>query len=197
MSGKSKLLSCASAPTRRPLRHLVALVAMGGAAFAGGVGTSALAQKAAPARSVDLFMRQANSLHANTCAPLYATLGKLAVVGTSYSLRTQADRAAPGAQGMQGTAGMTYDLPDLKGQAAALVSAAPVGNRCEGQFVRVVPFQVSCAEAFRSFPNGSKPIGTLSGVPLYDLGSNRGQAMMITSGATCVVVSIVQGQQKL
>lgn len=91
---------------------------------------------------------------------------------------------------------MTYNLSDLKGQAAAVVSVSPVQNGCEGQFVRVVPFQSDCGQVLQKLPAGSKSIGNMSGVPLYDLGGNRGQALMISSGKTCVVVSIVRGQQQ-
>lgn len=112
-------------------------------------------------------------------------------------MRTEVDRAAPDAHAVKGTVGMTYNLPDVKGQAAALVSAAPVGGKCEGQFVRIVPFHVNCSQVLRDFPSGSKPVGNLSGVPLYQLGGNGGQALTIPSGETCIVVSIVQGQQTL
>ncbi|GGB89859.1 hypothetical protein GCM10011494_05270 [Novosphingobium endophyticum] len=156
----------------------------------------AAAGKASEAKP-DLFAQQAGQLRANACAGLYSALGNGAVAGSTYTLRTEADPAAPDAHTVQGTVGMTYNLPDAKGQAAALVSAAPVGNRCEGQFVRVVPFQTGCSQVLRDFPEGSRPIGNLSGVPLYQLGGNGGQVLTIPSGETCVVISIVQGQQQL
>lgn len=145
----------------------------------------------------DLFAQQAGQLRANTCAGLYAALGNGAVQGSTYTLRTEVDPAAPAARPVQGMVGMAYNLPDVKGQAAAIVSAAPVGDRCEGQFVRVVPFQVNCSQVLRDFPAGSKPISNLTGVPLYQLSGNGGQALTIPSGETCIVVSIVQGQQQL
>jgi hypothetical protein len=145
----------------------------------------------------DLFFEQARQLRANTCAGLYAALGNSAVEGSTYTLRTEADSGAPEARPLQGTVGMAYKLPDVKGQAAALVSAARVGDKCEGQFVRIVPFQVNCSQVLRDFPAGSKPISNLSGVPLYQLGGNGGQALTIPTGETCIVVSIVRGQQRL
>lgn len=174
-------------------------------ALASGFAQPALASQAAARKSSDqiataksdLFLQQAGELRANTCAALYAALGNAAAEGSTYAVRTEANRAAPDDHAVQGTVGMTYNLPDVKGQAAALVSAAPVGNKCEGQFVRIVPFQVSCSQVLRDFPAGSKPIGDLSGVPFYQLGGEGGQALTIQSGGTCVVVSIVQGQQKL
>jgi hypothetical protein len=154
------------------------------------------AGKTSAAKS-DLFSEQARQLRANTCAGLYAALGNSAVEGSTYTLRTEADSGAPEARPLQGTVGMTYKLPDVKGQAAALVSAARVGDKCEGQFVRIVPFQVNCSQVLRDFPAGSKPIGNLSGVALYRLGGNGGEALTIPNGETCIVVSIVRGQQRL
>ena len=147
--------------------------------------------------TADLFTQQAGQVRASTCAGLYAALGNAATAGSAYTLRTEADRDAPNVHPVQGTVGMTYDLPDMRGRAAALVSVAPVGNTCEGQFVRVVPFAVNCSQVLRDFPAGSKPVGDLSGVPFYQLGGGGGQALTIPNGENCVVISIVQGQQQL
>lgn len=196
-------LNCGCAPSSgesiyRSGRLTIAL------ALASSVPAQALAAEAAPrqapdgrAAQSDLFSQQASQLRVSTCASLYSALGNGAVTGSTYTLRTDANRAEPNSRPVQGTVGMTYNLPDVKGPAAALVSVAPVGNKCEGQFVRVVPFQVSCSQVLRDFPAGSKLVGNLSGVPFYQLGGNGGQAMTIPSGETCVVVSIVQGQQQL
>lgn len=146
----------------------------------------------------DLFSQQAAQLRVSACTGLYATLGNAAAAGSSYAVRTEADRTAPNTRPVRGAVGMTYNLPNMKGQAAALISAAPVvGNKCEGQFVRVAPFQIGCSQILRDFPAGSKLIGNLSGVPLYQLGGAGGQALAIPSGENCIVVSVVQGQQQL
>ena len=167
--------------------------------------TPALASEASSAKSSvkttaaqsDLFSQQAGQLQVHACAGLYAVLGNAATQGSSYTVRTETDQTTPNTRPVHGTVGMTYNLPNMKGQAAALVSAAPAGNRCEGQFVRIAPFQINCGQILRDFPAGSKLIGNLSGVPLYQLGGAGGQALTIPSGETCVVVSIVQGQQQL
>jgi hypothetical protein len=150
-----------------------------------------------PADKSDLFSQQTDRLGANSCARLYSALGRGAVAGSNFTVRTEADRGAPNAHAVNGTAVMIYNLPAVKGPAAALVAVTPIGDRCEGQFVRIVPFQVSCSQVLRDFPAGTKPIGDLSGVPLYQLGGGGGQALTIPSGQTCIVVSIVQGQQTL
>lgn len=188
-----------SAGENNLLRKLAIILALVSA-----VPAPALAAGASPARpsdkmagKSDVFSQQAGELRANSCAGLYAALGNAAVMGSNYAVRTEANRATPNAHAVQGAVGMTYNLPNMKGQAAALVSAAPVGNKCEGQFVRVVPFQIGCNQILRDFPAGSKLIGNLSGVPLYQLGDAGGQALTISSDKSCIVVSVVQGQQQL
>jgi hypothetical protein len=91
---------------------------------------------------------------------------------------------------------MTYALPELRGQAAGVLVAAPTATGCEGQFVRVAPFQQSCGAVIRLLPPGSEHERDLSGVGLYRLGGNRGEAMFISSGSGCVVVSIINGAQR-
>ena len=68
------------------------------------------------------------------------------------------------------------------------IAAALAG--CEGLMVRVTPFQKSCQEVVALFPEGSTLAANLSGVPLYNLGGNQGQAMLVSSGATCVVTCL-------
>ena len=92
---------------------------------------------------------------------------------------------------------MAYDLPDLKGEAASIVVAAPVADGCEGHFVRIAPFQKPCPQDLRNLPAGSALVSDLSQVPLYQLGGNQGQALLISSGAGCVVVTITEGRQRL
>lgn len=189
----------ASAEGAKLSRKLVIILALFSAAPA-----PALPSQASPAKpsdkmaaKSDMFSQQAGELRANTCAGLYTALGKAAVMGSNYAVRTEANRTTPNAHSVQGTVGMTYNLPNMKGQAAAFVSAAPVGDKCEGQFVRVAPFRIGCDQILRDFPAGSKLIGNLSGVPLYQLGGAGGQALTISSDKNCIVVSVVQGQQQL
>ncbi|MGR4865704.1 hypothetical protein [Caulobacter sp. LARHSG274] len=143
----------------------------------------------APA-NVEVFRDQANKVGARSCAGLYEALGLAVTRGAAYSVKTEADKAAPDAHLVQGVLGMTYDLPDLKGAAGGVVLAAPGGGGCEGYLVRVAPFQKPCAEVVSLLPAGSTAGQSLSGVWRYQLGGAQGQALMIPSGASCVVVTL-------
>lgn len=176
--------------TRRPKRRLTAVAAMVGVAFAGGAGVSALAQQAAPA-ATSLFQEQAGKLGARKCASLYAALGQGMTQGAAYTLKTETSKEAPDAHMMQGMVGMSYNLPDLKGPAGGIVLATPMPQGCEGYMVRVAPFQKTCTEVLRLLPAGSVEEQRLSGVPQYRLGGNQGQALVIPSGSSCVVVTLV------
>lgn len=147
--------------------------------------------------SAKVFTDQAGKFGAQKCAGLYSALGDLVSRGAAYSVRTEANREAPDAHIIQGAVGMTYNLPELKGQAAGMVFAAPVAQGCEGQLVRVAPLQRSCQQVIKELPAGSAATANLSGVPLYQLGGNRGQVLMIASGAGCVVVTVNMASQKL
>lgn len=164
--------------------------------FAGGAGVSALAQQAAAPSGANLFQDQATKLGARQCAALYAALGQSVIQGAAFTVKTETNKEAPDAHIVQGVVGMTYNLPDLKGQAGGIVLAAPAAKGCEGYLVRVAPFQKPCAEMARSLPAGSVGEQTLSGVAQYRLGGNQGQALMIPNGSACVVVTLAGMTQR-
>lgn len=151
----------------------------------------------ATATGARVFSEQANKLGAQKCARLYSVLGDLVSQGADYAVRTETNKQAPDAHVVQGTIGMTYNLPDLKGKAAGLVFATPSANGCEGHFVRIAPFQKPCQQVVKDLPAGSISATDLSGVPVYQLGGGQGQALMIASGASCVVVTVTPGSQTL
>lgn len=185
-----------NARTGRPKRHLTALAAMGGLLFAGGAGVSAVAQRAASPAAASPFQEQAGKLGARKCASLYAALGQGLTQGAAFAVKTEADKTSPDAHIVQGVVGMTYNLPDLKGQAGGAVLAAPGAQGCEGYMVRVAPFQKPCGEMVRALPAGSAGEQMLSGVAQYRLGGNQGQALMIPSGPGCVVVTLAGMTQR-
>ena len=150
---------------------------------------AAAAAAKAPA-NVEVFREQANKVGARSCADLYEALGQGLTHGATFSVKTEADKAAPDAHLVQGVLGMTYDLPNLKGAAGGVVVAAPGEGGCEGYMVRVAPFQKPCAEVVRFLPAGSTAGQALSGVWRYQLAGNQGQALMIPSGDACVVVTL-------
>ena len=155
---------------------------------------SASAVSSAPATSASTFSAEAGKLGVRQCANLYSALGAMVSLGSNYAVLTQAEPSAPDAHGVQGVVGMTYSGPDHNGQAAGVILAAPVGNVCEGQVIRVAPFERPCADTLALLPAGSNPVGSLSGVPLYDLG-NQGQALLVSSGSSCVVVTVARAAE--
>lgn len=171
---------------------IIALLAGSGPAITADAKQPPAAKAAAPA---NVFRDEAARLGALRCAKLFSVLGQTVSNGSAYAVQTQTERAAPDGHGVQGVVGMTYDTPDYRAQAAGVVMAAPVGDRCEGQLVRVAPFQRACKDVVALLPAGSKAAGNLSGVPLYDLGGNQGQAMLVPSGGTCVVVTVARGAE--
>lgn len=150
---------------------------------------AAAAATAAPANAA-VFRDQANKVGARNCANLYEALGQGLTRGTAFSVKTEADKTAPDAHLVQGVVGMTYDLPDLKGSAGGVLLAAPAAEGCEGYLVRVVPFQKPCAEVINLLPAGSTAGAALASAWRYQLAGTQGQALMIPSGSTCVVVTL-------
>jgi hypothetical protein len=116
--------------------------------------------------------------------------------GAAYAVKTETNKDSPDAHMVQGLVGMTYNLADLKGPAGGIVLAAPAAQGCEGYLVRVAPFQKPCSDVVRSMPAGTVEEQNLSGVPQYRLGGNQGQALMIPSGAGCVVVTVFGATQR-
>jgi len=127
-----------------------------------------------------------------TCANLFATLGQALTAGSTYAVQTQWDNTSPDTHAVQAVAGMSYNLPDYKTQAAGVVFASPVGQTCEGGFVRVAPFQRSCQEVAGTLPKGSLPADNLSNTMLFNLANNGGQALLVPTGNTCIVVSVAR-----
>ncbi|MCW4461507.1 hypothetical protein OK349_07285 [Sphingomonas sp. BT-65] len=165
------------------------------AVLAGSGQVVAQSQQAAKAPAANVFQEQAGKLGVRRCANLFAALGNTVSNGAAYTVVTQAGGAAAVADGhgVQGVVGMAYNTPGYAAQAAGVVIAAPVGTKCEGQLVRVAPFQRACKDVVGQLPAGSTAAGSLSGVPLYILGGNQGQAMLISSGNSCVVVTVARG----
>ncbi|MBW8849133.1 MAG: hypothetical protein JF600_00005 [Xanthomonadales bacterium] len=168
------------------------LASLGTVFLAGNV--AATPQAAPPqAKPANPFQAQAGQLGVRKCANLFSALGQTVALGSDYSGQVQAEKAAPDAHGVVGVVGMTYKTAAYNSQAAGVVVATPVGTKCEGQLVRVAPFQRACKDVLSLLPAGSTAAGSLSGVPLYNLGGNQGQAMLIASGPACVVVTVARG----
>lgn len=182
-------------------RHLIttafAMMLAGGLAPVGVAAAAAQSGQPAeaPAPSANPFPAEASKLGVQRCANLYSALGQTVSFGSDYAVLTQTEPSAPDAHAVQGLVGITYSGPDHNGQAAGIVLAAPVGDSCEGQMIRVAPFQRSCADTLSLLPAGSTTAGQLSGVPLYELGGNQGQALLVSSGTSCVVVTVARAAE--
>lgn len=144
------------------------------------------------AASKNPFLAHVSQAGVRTCANLFATLGQALTAGSTYAVQTQWDNTSPDTHAVQAVAGMSYDLPDYKTQAAGVVFASPVGQTCEGGFVRVAPFQKSCQEVAGTLPKGSVLADNLSNTMLFNLANNGGQALLVPTGNTCIVVSVAR-----
>ena len=148
----------------------------------------AQAQPAAPASNA--FRDHARQAGVARCANLYEALGQTLTAGSTYAVNSQWSDEAPDAHAVQGVVGMNYNLSDYKTQAAGVVVAAPAAQGCEGNMVRVAPFQQPCAQVVARLPQGSAQVATLAGTPLYQLGGNAGQVLLVPNGNGCIVVSV-------
>lgn len=171
------------------------------AALAGlaGAMTEAAAQ-AAPANAQQnaaaTFQKQAADLGIKSCANLFAALGDSLTRGTTYASNAATQKDAPNDHAAQAVVGMRYDTPNYKGQSAGVVFTSPTKTGCEGGLVRVAPFPQSCPDVVKQLPQGSTLATTLSGTPLYNLGGNQGQALLVPSGNSCVVVTVASAMDR-
>lgn len=154
---------------------------------------AAAQSQTAEAAGGNAFLAQADQLGVRQCAGVFAGLGNALTFGSSYTVRAQAQEEDPDAHAAHGLVGMTYADPTYSGQAVGVVMAAPVGQGCEGQMVRVAPFQQSCRDVVDLLPAGSVLSDDLSGVWLYDLPDNEGQAMLVPGPGSCVAVTVIGG----
>ncbi len=138
------------------------------------------------------FEKHANQAGVRTCAKVFAALGQALTLGTTYTEQTQWNTSSPDTHPVQAIAGMTYDLPDYKAQAAGVVFASPIGQGCEGGFVRVAPFQKTCQDIVQTLPKGSVLADNLSNSMLFNLANDGGQALLVPTGNACVVVSVAR-----
>ncbi|WEX75351.1 hypothetical protein PYH37_000749 [Sinorhizobium numidicum] len=138
------------------------------------------------------FQKHANQAGVHTCAKVFAALGEALTLGSTYTEQTQWNTSSPDTHPVQAIAGMTYDLPDYKAQAAGVVFASPIGQGCEGGFVRVAPFQRTCQEIVQTLPKGSVLADNLSNTMLFNLANDGGQALLVPTGNACVVVSVAR-----
>lgn len=143
----------------------------------------------------NLFARHAADAGVATCQGMYAMLGDALTEGGRYMVKTEMASSNPNLHSLQGLVGLQYqNQGNNNGSAAGIVFAAPTptGQNCEGTMVRVVPFAQNCQVAANLLPQGSRQGEALSGVPTFTM-PNGGHVMLLPSGNSCVVLSVVRG----
>lgn len=142
------------------------------------------------------FLQHAKKAGLQSCSTLYPVLGALLTTGTQYNVQSIWNNEAADKHAVQALVGMNYASQGYNGPAAGIVFAAPVASGCEGTMVRVAPFTASCMDIAAKFSNGSKLINTLGQVQLYELGDEGGDAMLLPTGNSCVVISVASAAGK-
>lgn len=127
-----------------------------------------------------------------TCGVVFPALGHLVTEGSKYAIQSQWDEQAPKGRSLQTISGQEYDSDSYKGKAVGVVFASSAEETCEGSMVRVAHFDQSCQDVVRLLPEGSGRQAELSGIPLYRLGDSGGQAMLLSAGRACIVVSVAR-----
>lgn len=136
------------------------------------------------------FLAHSKQAGLSACSNVYPILGQLLTSGAKYNVVSEWNQQAADQHPIQGLVGLDYDTQNYTGLAGGIVMAAPNGTDCEGAMVRVAPLPTSCANVPATLPQGSNIANTLGRVSLYTLAGNGGQALLVPSGETCVVVSI-------
>jgi hypothetical protein len=154
--------------------------------------TEMQASAAEPAPSVGPFLVRMQDAGIKTCSGIFDTLGKALTDGSSFMVQTQWAKTDPDSQPLQAVVGMNFSTQGFSGPASGVVFASPVGSGCAGNMVRIAPFPQDCQAASALLPKGSTQAAVLSGIPVFNLPQNGGQAMLMPAGQGCIAVSVLQ-----
>lgn len=135
------------------------------------------------------FLTHTKQAGLSACSNVFPILGQLLTNGAKYNIVSEWNQQAPDQHPIQALVGLDYESQSYTGPAGGVVMAAPNGTDCEGAMVRVAPLPMACSNVPATLPEGSKIANTLGKVSLYTLAGNAGQALLVPSGETCVVVS--------
>ena len=141
------------------------------------------------------FLQHTKQAGLQACSGVFPVLGQLLTSGAQYSIQSSWNNQTPDKHAVQALVGMDYATADYNASAAGIVFAAPTGSACEGAMVRVAPYARPCADIPSLLEQGSKLVNTLGKVMVYELAGNRGNAMLVPTGDSCVVVSVAQAAQ--
>lgn len=161
-------------------------------AVAGMVGEamSGHADAAAPALPDSPFVQHVKQAGLKACSNVFPVLGQMLTNGTKYEVQSSWNNHGGAPQTIQSLVGMTYATNQYRGPAAGVVFAAPSGSGCGGAMVRVVPFAASCAQIPALLPAKSVLANDFGQVAIYNLPGDGGQALLLPSGQSCVVISV-------
>ncbi|RWC47865.1 MAG: hypothetical protein EOS55_13370 [Mesorhizobium sp.] len=155
-----------------------------------GSATAAQAETATPALPDTPFLEHVKQAGVQACSTVYPVLGQILTTGTKYSVKSLWNDQAADKHAVQAFVGMDYASERYSGPAAGIVFASPTTSGCEGAMVRVAPFASPCADIPSILPQGSKITDHLGQVEVYELGGNAGEALLLPTGKSCVVISV-------
>ncbi|AZV20380.1 hypothetical protein [Mesorhizobium sp. M7A.F.Ce.TU.012.03.2.1] len=156
-----------------------------------GGATAAPAETAAAPVLPDMpFLEHVKQAGVQACSTVYPALGQILTNGTKYSVKSLWNDQAADKHAIQAFVGMDYASESYSGPAAGIVFASPTATGCEGAMVRVAPFASPCADIASILPQGSKITDHLGQVEVYELGGNAGEALLLPTGKSCVVISL-------
>lgn len=146
--------------------------------------------EASPSATDSPFQQHVKQAGLQSCSKVFPGLGALLTNGSQYGVQSIWNNETPDRHSVQALVGMNYATQGYNAMAAGVVVAAPTGSNCEGSMVRVAPFAVPCTEMPAKLPNGSKLTNNLAQVSVYELPDNGGNAMLLPTGNSCVVISV-------
>lgn len=143
-----------------------------------------------PSRADTPFLQHARQAGLLACSNVFPGLGALLTNGSQYGVQSIWNDDKPDAHAVQALVGMNYATEQYSGPAAGIIVAAPTGSLCEGSMVRIAPFSASCSDMPAMLPKGSKLTNNLAQISVYELPDNGGNAMLLPSGDSCIVISV-------
>ena len=149
-----------------------------------------------PALADTPFLQHAKQAGLQSCSNIFPALWQMLTTGTTYSVQSIWNNEAPDKHVVEALVGMNYATQGYSGPAAGLVFAAPTASACEGTMVRVAPFATSCADVPALLPKGSKLANNLGQISVYELANGGGNAMLLPTGNSCVVISVASAAGK-
>ncbi|MCF6127584.1 hypothetical protein EN904_17725 [Mesorhizobium sp. M7A.F.Ca.CA.001.07.2.1] len=156
----------------------------------GGATAAPAETAAAPVLPDTPFLEHVKQAGVQACSTVYPALGQILTNGTKYSVKSLWNDQAADKHAIQAFVGMDYASERYSGPAAGIVFASPTATGCEGAMVRVAPFASPCADIASILPQGSKITDHLGQVEVYELGGNAGEALLLPTGKSCVVISL-------